>query len=174
MLVFYKNWQGIGESPVRNEFHHKTDIPDRGFADTLSVFVKHQRSNPILMSTTPCLSLKHENCCCYGRASRLWTLKTPEFMALKCWRHDVTMSSENSQGYLWIPCKFYSSLANQIMCNKQSALEKKFTSPNKMSINEFNILSVRMKFCQSKPFELKVFNITKYRFNQVFNFGLML
>ena len=21
MLVFYKNWQGIGESPVRNEFH---------------------------------------------------------------------------------------------------------------------------------------------------------
>ena len=33
------------------------------------------------------------------------------------------MSSANSQGYLWIPCKFYSSLANQIMCNKQSALE---------------------------------------------------
>ena len=33
------------------------------------------------------------------------------------------MSSENSQGYLWIPCEFYSSLANQIMCNKQSALE---------------------------------------------------
>ena len=21
MLVFYKNWQGIGESPVRNVFH---------------------------------------------------------------------------------------------------------------------------------------------------------
>ena len=21
MLVFYKNWQGIGKSPVRNEFH---------------------------------------------------------------------------------------------------------------------------------------------------------
>ena len=40
MLVFYKNWQGIGESPVRNEFP-ETDIPDRGFADTLSVFVKH-------------------------------------------------------------------------------------------------------------------------------------
>ena len=33
------------------------------------------------------------------------------------------MSSENLQGYLWIPCEFYSSLANQIMCNKQSALE---------------------------------------------------
>ena len=33
------------------------------------------------------------------------------------------MSSENSQGYLWLPCEFYSSLANQIMCNKQSALE---------------------------------------------------
>ena len=33
------------------------------------------------------------------------------------------MSSENSEGYLWIPCEFYSSLANQIMCNKQSALE---------------------------------------------------
>ena len=23
MLVFYKNWQGIGESPVRNEFHRE-------------------------------------------------------------------------------------------------------------------------------------------------------
>ena len=33
------------------------------------------------------------------------------------------MSLENSQGYLWIPCEFYSSLANQIMCNIQSALE---------------------------------------------------
>ena len=47
MLVFYKNWQGIGESPVRNEFHREApaerwkDIPDSGFADTLSVFVKH-------------------------------------------------------------------------------------------------------------------------------------
>ena len=41
----------------------------------------------------------------------------------KRWRHDVTMSSENSQGYLSIPCEFYSSFANQIMCNKQSALE---------------------------------------------------
>ena len=36
------------------------------------------------------------------------------------------MSSENSQGYLWIPCEFYSSLANQIMCNKQRALELVF------------------------------------------------
>ena len=47
MLVFYKNWQGIGESPVRNDFHcealaeHETDIPDRGFADNLSFFIKH-------------------------------------------------------------------------------------------------------------------------------------
>ena len=43
MLVFYKNWQGIGESHVRNEFHREAsvDIPDGGFADTLSVFVKH-------------------------------------------------------------------------------------------------------------------------------------
>ena len=39
------------------------------------------------------------------------------------WRHDFTMSSENLQGYLWIPCQFYSSLANQIMCKKKSALE---------------------------------------------------
>ena len=23
MLVFYKNWKGIGESPVRNEFHRE-------------------------------------------------------------------------------------------------------------------------------------------------------
>ena len=39
------------------------------------------------------------------------------------------MSSENSQGYLWIPCEFYSSLANQInMCNKQSALEFDFVA----------------------------------------------
>ena len=38
-------------------------------------------------------------------------------------RHDVTMSLENLQGYLWIPCEFYISLTNQIMCNKQSALE---------------------------------------------------
>ena len=38
------------------------------------------------------------------------------------------MSSEISQGYLWIPCEFYSSLANQIMCNKQSALELFFPS----------------------------------------------
>ena len=35
MLVFYKNWQGIGESPVRNEFHREADIPDRGFADNV-------------------------------------------------------------------------------------------------------------------------------------------
>ena len=37
------------------------------------------------------------------------------------------MSSENSQGYLWIPCEFFSSMANQIMCNQQSALEYSFT-----------------------------------------------
>ena len=78
------------------------------------------------MPTTPCLSQKPENCCCYGRVSRLWTLKTTVFLARKRWRHDVTMSSENSQGYLWIPCEFYSSLANQNMCNKQSALELRF------------------------------------------------
>ena len=47
-------------------------------------------------------------------------------MARKRWRHDVTMSSENWQWYLWIPCEFYSSLANQIMYNKQSALESWF------------------------------------------------
>ena len=28
MLVFYKNWQGIGESPVRNEFHREAS-PER-------------------------------------------------------------------------------------------------------------------------------------------------
>ena len=89
------------------------------------------------MPTTPCLSQKPENCCCYGRVSRLWTLKTPVFMARKRWRHDVTMSSENSQGYLWIPCEFYSSLANQIMCNKQSALEYHFqTSYVKLLMKE--------------------------------------
>ena len=74
------------------------------------------------MATMPCLSQKPKNCCCYVRISRLWTLKTPVFMVQKCWHHNIKMSSENSQGYLWIPCKFYSSLANQIMCNKQSAL----------------------------------------------------
>ena len=75
------------------------------------------------MPTMSCMSQKPEKYCCYGRVSRLWTLKTPVFMARKRWRHDVTMFSENSQGYLWIPCEFCSSLANQIMCNKQSALE---------------------------------------------------
>ena len=45
--MFYKNCQGIGESPVRNvRFAPRLTlamklIPDRGFADTLSVFVKH-------------------------------------------------------------------------------------------------------------------------------------
>ena len=39
MLVFYKNSQDIGESPVRNEFVMVDS--DRGFADTLSIFVKH-------------------------------------------------------------------------------------------------------------------------------------
>ena len=73
------------------------------------------------MPMTPCLLQKPENYCCYGCVSSLWTLKTPVFMVRKRWRHDVTMSSENSQGYLWIPCEFYSSFANQIMCNKQSA-----------------------------------------------------
>ena len=48
---------------------------------------------------------------------------TSFYGAKKRWRHDVTISSENLQGYLWIPCAFYSSFANQIMCNKQSALE---------------------------------------------------
>ena len=108
---------------ARRQPSGETDIPDRGFADTLSGFVKHKRSNPILMPPTPCLLHKPENCCCYGHVSKFWTLKTPVFMARKHWCHDVTMSSENSQGYLWIPCKFYSSLSNQIMCNKQSALE---------------------------------------------------
>ena len=53
------------------------------------------------------------------------------YLGYERWKHqylwrenvDLTMSSENSQGYLWIPCEIYSSLANQIMCNKQSALE---------------------------------------------------
>ena len=75
------------------------------------------------MPTMPCLSQKPENGCCYGHVSRLWTLKTPVFMGQKRWRHDVTMSSENWQGNLWIPWEFFSSFANQIMCNKQSALE---------------------------------------------------
>ena len=42
MLVFYKNWQGIGESPVRNEFHRKASA---------------ERWNG-------------QKCCCYGRVSR--------------------------------------------------------------------------------------------------------
>ena len=50
------------------------------------------------------------------------------------------MSSENSQGYLWIPCEFYISLANQIMCNKQSALELWFES-----ISPIYCLSVRRR-----------------------------
>ena len=74
---------------------------------------------------TPCLPQKPENCCCYGRVSRLWTLKkNPMYLRRKNrWHHDVTMSPENSHGYLWIPWEFYSSLADQIMCYKQSALE---------------------------------------------------
>ena len=38
---------------ARRESSGETDIPDREFADTLSVFVKHQRSNPILMQRLP-------------------------------------------------------------------------------------------------------------------------
>ena len=53
------------------------------------------------------------------------------YLRYERWKHQylwrekrgVTMCLANSQGYLWIPCEFYSSLANQIMCNKQSALE---------------------------------------------------
>ena len=89
------------------------------------------------MPTTPCLSQKPKNCCCYGLVSRLWTLQTPVFMARKRWRHDGTMSSEYSQGYLWIPCEFYTSLANQIMCNKQSALEFIF-----LDLSQDHIISI--------------------------------
>ena len=46
------------------------------------------------------------------------------------------MPSENLQGSLWIPCEFYSSLANQIMCIKQSALEYAFSGAHiKLGIN---------------------------------------
>ena len=47
-------------------------------------------------------------------------------MARKRWRNDITMSLENSQGYLWISCEIYNSMADQIMFNKQSALEFDF------------------------------------------------
>ena len=102
------------------------------------------------MPTTPCLSQKPKKCCCYGRVSTLWTLKTPGFMARKRWRHDVTMRSENSQGYLWIPCEFYSSLANQIMCNKQSTLESGLTCYLELciSLNILDLLFVRFIFGQ--------------------------
>ena len=74
------------------------------------------------MPTMPCLSQNPKTVVAMD-VSKLWTLKIPVFMVQNFWRHDLTMSSENLQGYLWIPCEIYSSLANQIMCNKQSALE---------------------------------------------------
>ena len=43
MLAFKKNWQDIGEChevTARLQPSVKTDIPYRGLADTLSVFVK--------------------------------------------------------------------------------------------------------------------------------------
>ena len=86
MLVFKKNWQGIGVSPVRNEFHSEAKN-----VVVNDVYLGYER-------------WKHQN---------LWREND-----------DGTMSSENSQGYLWIPwLRVYSSLANQIMCNKWSALE---------------------------------------------------
>ena len=48
----------------------------------------------------------------------------------KHWRHDVTMSSEKlarvSVNTLWVLQLIANALANQIMCNKHSALELKF------------------------------------------------
>ena len=55
------------------------------------------------MSMTPCLSQKPENCCCYARVSRLWTLKTPIFMARKRWRHNVLRKlARVSLNTLWV------------------------------------------------------------------------
>ena len=60
-------------------------------------------------------------------------VENTRFYGAKTLHYDVTISSENSQGNLLIPCKFYSSLANQIMCNKQSALELYFL------LKDFNV-----------------------------------
>ena len=108
-------------------FYKKEDVAIRGYYVGVLQKLTGYRRIPCQEWVSP-RGDSPENCCCYGRVSMLWTLKTPILIARKRWRHDVTMSSENSQGYLWIPCEFYSSLANQIMCNKQSALESCFPS----------------------------------------------
>ena len=73
------------------------------------------------MLTMSCLSQKPENCVAMDMYLGYEPWKHIQY--LWCKNVDVTMSSENSQGCLWIPCEFYSSLTNQIMCNKESALE---------------------------------------------------
>ena len=128
------------------------------------------------MPTTPCLSQKPENCCCYGRVSTLWTLKTPVFMARKRWRHDVTMCSENSQGYLWIPCEFYSSLANQIMCNKQSALELIFTLFVISNYSKYTNWKIYLHTCKSwrKAFKIAKILLSENRIHLSWVKGLLL
>ena len=94
MFVFYKNWQGIGESPVRNEFHREARWNRPG--------------RPTCRKNTKTV------------------VAMDVYLDYECWKHqylwcenvDVMMSQ-----CLWIPYEFYSSLANQIMCNKQFALE---------------------------------------------------
>ena len=71
------------------------------------------------MPMVPCLLQKPEKCCCYGRVSRLRTLKHQYL-----WREIVdVMTSQCPKKTRKGICEFYSSFANQIMFNKPSALE---------------------------------------------------
>ena len=54
------------------------------------------------------LVAKPENCCC----ASIYGEKTL-----------TSQSLQKTRKGTWVPCDFYSSLVNQIMCNKQSAVE---------------------------------------------------
>ena len=73
------------------------------------------------------------------------------------WRENVDfMTSQCPQTYLWIPCECYSSLANQIMCNKQIALELHFTVST--SVHTFTNVICSQQW-QNKSFLLNVFGL---------------
>ena len=114
MLVFNKKWQGIGESPVRNEFNREA------VADTLSVLpfsnahdaLLAAKTRKLVLLLTCILVINVENTSIYGAKKNVDVI----CMTSQC-------PQENTLGYLWIPCEFYSSFADQIMRNKQSVLE---------------------------------------------------
>ena len=69
MLVFYKNWQGIGESPVRNEFHREASNAH----DALLV----AKTRKMLLLWTCIYIMDVENTSIYGAKT------------LTPWRHNV-------------------------------------------------------------------------------------